>query len=205
MGECDKILVSQLGAGFSFGRGVLVERPIQTGNSHPTLEVYPIPILPLTTLGLLATFSTSTLAALPAFQPFMNEVKEEREIIVSPRDVRSEDYQPISDSKNVARFIKDYFADIPLMAKIAYCESRNRQYNSRGEVLRGEKTPLDRGVMQINLHYHKETAEKMGFDLHNIDDNVAYARYLYEKQGAKPWMSSSKCWSKLASQELAKN
>ncbi len=71
-------------------------------------------------------------------------------------------------------------------------------------VLKGEITPLDRGVMQINLHYHEDTAEKMGLNLHNIDDNVAYARYLYEKSGAKPWMSSSACWSKTSNSDIAK-
>ncbi len=118
--------------------------------------------------------------------------------------VSSEDYEPLSDPKNVERFIKDYFSDIPIMAKIAKCESRNRHFDKNGQVLRGEVTPLDRGVMQVNLHYHQETAVKMGLDLHNIDDNVAYARYLYEKSGAKPWMSSSACWSKPSSSDLAK-
>lgn len=117
--------------------------------------------------------------------------------------VKSEDYMPITDSKNVARFVKDYFADTPILAKIAACESHNRQYNTRGEVLRGEQNTYDRGVMQINILYHLETAQKLGLDLNSIDDNVAYARYLYEKQGAKPWMSSSACWSKPGSTEIA--
>ena len=124
--------------------------------------------------------------------------------IVLPKDVRAEDYQPITDPKNVEKFLNDYFRDMPLMAKIAKCESRNRHYNKNGEVLRGEVTPFDRGVMQINLHYHEATAEKLGLDLHNINDNVAYARYLYEKEGAKPWMSSSACWSKSLDSTIAK-
>ena len=118
--------------------------------------------------------------------------------------VKSEDYFPTTDSKNVEKFIEDYFADIPVMQKIAYCESRNRHFDKNGLVLRGEKTSLDRGVMQINLYFHGETAKKMGLDLHQIDDNVAYARYLYQKQGAKPWLSSSACWSKLPDREIAK-
>ena len=118
--------------------------------------------------------------------------------------VKSEDYFPIINSKNVEKFIEDYFADIPVMQKIAYCESRNRHFDKNGLVLRGEKTSLDRGVMQINLYFHGETAKKMGLDLHQIDDNVAYARYLYQKQGAKPWLSSSACWSKLPDREIAK-
>lgn len=120
-----------------------------------------------------------------------------------PYEVKAEDYHPITDSKNVEKFINDYFADIPLLTKIAQCESHYRQFNSDGEVLRGVKNSYDRGVMQINILYHEETAEKLGLDLDNIDDNVAYARYLYEKQGAKPWMSSSKCWSEFDQTEIA--
>jgi len=117
--------------------------------------------------------------------------------------VKAEDYQPITDSKNVEKFINDYFADIPILTKIAKCESQYRQLDSSGEILRGEKNRYDRGVMQINILYHAETAENLGLDINNIDDNVAYARYLYEKQGAKPWMSSSKCWARFNQSEIA--
>ena len=131
--------------------------------------------------------------------------KVEMNVTLKPEEVRSEDYLPITDSKNVEKFLDDYFADIPLMAEIAKCESRYRHFNSKGGVLRGQKNTYDRGVMQINLLYHEETAEDMGLDLHDIDDNVAFARYLYEKFGAKPWMSSSACWAKSPSPEIAKN
>jgi len=121
-----------------------------------------------------------------------------------PKEVKSRDYQPITDPKNVEKFINDYFADIPVLADIAKCESRYRQFNSSGEVLRGRKNSYDRGVMQINVLYHAENAEELGLDLHNIDDNVAFARYLYEKFGAKPWMSSSACWARFNQSEIAK-
>ncbi len=121
-----------------------------------------------------------------------------------PEEVRSADYGPITDRANVEKFLKDYFADIPLMVKIAHCESRFRQYDANGQVLRGKENAYDRGVMQINILYHQETAEEMGLNLNKIDDNVAYARYLYEKQGAKPWMSSSPCWSKPFTSDVAK-
>ncbi|MFZ2763975.1 MAG: hypothetical protein WAX80_03005 [Minisyncoccia bacterium] len=121
-----------------------------------------------------------------------------------PREVKAEDYQPITDSKNIERFVNDYFADIPVLAEIAKCESRYRHLNSNGNILKGEENTYDRGVMQINVLYHAETAEKLGLDVHNLDDNVAYARYLYEKQGAKPWMSSSACWAKFRQSEIAR-
>ena len=120
------------------------------------------------------------------------------------KDVKAENYMPITDPKNVERFINDYFADIPILAEIAKCESRYRQFNSEGNVLKGKQNSYDRGVMQINVLYHAKTAEKLGLDVHDLDDNVAYARYLYEKQGAKPWMSSSACWAKFSSSEIAK-
>ncbi|OHA94301.1 MAG: hypothetical protein A3C62_00555 [Candidatus Zambryskibacteria bacterium RIFCSPHIGHO2_02_FULL_39_16] len=121
-----------------------------------------------------------------------------------PREVKAEDYQPITDPKNVERFINDYFADIPILAEIAKCESHFRQFNSNGSVLKGNRNSYDRGVMQINILYHAKTAEKLGLDVHDLDDNVAYARYLYEKQGAKPWMSSSACWAKFSQSEIAR-
>lgn len=120
------------------------------------------------------------------------------------KEVKAEDYQPITDPKNVEKFINDYFADIPVLAEIAKCESQFRQFNSSGDVLKGKKNRYDRGVMQINVLYHAEKAEDLGLDINNLDDNVAYARYLYEKQGAKPWMSSSACWAKFSRSEIAR-
>lgn len=122
----------------------------------------------------------------------------------APQEVRAEDYSPITDPKNIERFINDYFADIPIMAEIAKCESHFRHFNSEGQILEGKKNRYDKGVMQINVLYHAKTAEKLGLDIQNLDDNVAYARYLYEKQGAKPWMSSSACWAKFNQSEIAR-
>lgn len=115
-----------------------------------------------------------------------------------------EDYLPISDSENVERYVTDYFADIPILARIAGCESHYRQYNSKGNVLRGEKNKYDIGVMQINELYHAEDAVEAGLDIYTIEGNVAFARKLYERFGAKPWMSSSACWAKFAESEIAR-
>ncbi|MEK7642509.1 MAG: hypothetical protein AAB392_01805 [Patescibacteria group bacterium] len=93
-------------------------------------------------------------------------------------------------------YVRNYFSDIPVMVEVAKCESRFRHYNSAGSVLRGEINYLDRGVMQINEHYHSKDAEKLGFDLLSIEGNTAYARYIFEKDGVRPWKSSSYCWGK---------
>lgn len=90
--------------------------------------------------------------------------------------------------------VREYFKDTPVLAEVARCESTFRHILSNGKTLRGEVNPDDVGVMQINEEYHAKTATRMGLDLKKIDDNLAYAKYLYQKEGLKPWMSSSKCW-----------
>ena len=94
------------------------------------------------------------------------------------------------------QFVDSYFADAPIMAKIAYCESRYRQYDTDGSIFRGKVNDQDVGIMQVNEYYHSATAEKLGLDLYTIQGNVAYARYLYEKEGTRPWSSSEPCWGK---------
>ena len=91
--------------------------------------------------------------------------------------------------------VRTYFEDIPIMAEVAKCESRFKHINpSTGSVIRGIVNPMDVGVMQINEYYHSSTATKLGLELENIEDNLAYARYLYEKEGTRPWNASRACW-----------
>lgn len=92
--------------------------------------------------------------------------------------------------------VREYFADIPVMIQVAKCESMFRQTLADGTVLRGKVDSRDIGVMQINTYYHGDTATRMGLDLENIYDNMAYARDLYERQGTQPWSASAPCWSR---------
>src|SRR3989338_6522905 len=100
------------------------------------------------------------------------------------------------ESITVEEYVRNYFSDIPIMIEIAKCESRFRQYDKNGNVLRGEENNLDRGVMQINEFYHGEDSDKLGYEILSIEGNTSYARHLYEKYGVRPWKSSAKCWSK---------
>ena len=102
-------------------------------------------------------------------------------------------------------YVRNYFSDIPIMIEIAKCESNFRQYDGDGDVLRGEKNILDRGVMQINEYFHNENSEKLGFDILTLEGNTSYGRYLFEKYGVKPWISSSKCWGKTSAYSEYKN
>ena len=98
-------------------------------------------------------------------------------------------------TQTVQQYIENYFTDVPVMIDIARCESHFRQFNTVGGVYRGKTNRYDIGAMQINELYHKEKATDMGLNLSNLEDNVAYARYLYETEGTKPWNSSKVCWS----------
>ena len=102
----------------------------------------------------------------------------------------------VEKSITVEEYVRSYFSDIPVMIEIAKCESRFRQHDKSGDVLRGETNTLDRGVMQINEFYHNENSEKLGYDILTLEGNTSYARALFEKYGVKPWISSSKCWGR---------
>jgi len=90
--------------------------------------------------------------------------------------------------------VKKYFHDIPTLIKIARCESGFKHFGKDGNALRGRITPKDTGVMQINLYYHGKTARELGLDVRTLEGNMAYAKWLYKKEGTRPWKSSSKCW-----------
>jgi len=91
--------------------------------------------------------------------------------------------------------IKREFKDAPIMAEIAYCESRFRQFSDHGVVLTGVVNNSDLGVFQINTYYHGNDAERLGYDLDTIDGNIGYGRHLFETQGVQPWVHSSPCWN----------
>ncbi len=113
-----------------------------------------------------------------------------------------------TEKEKLERYLKEHFADTPILLEIARCESTLTHFGKDGKVIRGLIDDADVGVMQINERYHLETSKKLGYDIHTVEGNVGYAKYLYEKSGSKPWTASSKCWSKTAAaaiEALAKN
>jgi len=93
--------------------------------------------------------------------------------------------------------VRDYFKDDPILAEIARCESTFRQLTPQGAILRGDSNKADLGVMQINEMYHRKRATGAGFDIDTLDGNLSYARWLYQKEGTRPWNSSKRCWSQI--------
>jgi len=103
--------------------------------------------------------------------------------------------------ENVVEKIEEKETLHPSLKKVCSCESTGRpdkepqHYENDGVTVRyGRINPLDKGLCQINLFYHEETATKMGLDLLKEEDNIKYANYLYEKEGLTPWRYSSSCW-----------
>lgn len=95
----------------------------------------------------------------------------------------------------VEAIVREYFADAPIMAEVARCESRFTHYDKNGQVLKGKVDPQDRGVMQINERYHLKASREKGYDIYSLEGNLGYARYLYSLNGVRDWLASSGCWA----------
>jgi hypothetical protein len=128
------------------------------------------------------------------------ESKKREETDKTVKDTESSDLEQPKTTKGI---VEDYFSDIPIMVDVAYCESRFTMFDADGSVHRGVVNPQDVGVMQINEKYHLETSIKLGLNIHTLEGNLDYARFLYETQGTAPWEYSSHCWNK--SREVALN
>ncbi len=104
-----------------------------------------------------------------------------------------------TDRKSLEKYLRENFADTPILVEIARCESTFSHYDKSGNIVRGRVNKADVGVMQINEKYHLEDSEKLGYDIRTVEGNVGYAKFLYKKYGAEPWSASSPCWSKTLS------
>lgn len=83
---------------------------------------------------------------------------------------------------------------LPLeLEKIAWCESRGRQFDDDGKPLRG-KNNYDVGKFQVNILYWGEEAQKLGHDLFTEEGNEAMALVIYQKRKTEPWKWSRSCW-----------
>jgi hypothetical protein len=103
------------------------------------------------------------------------------------------------EAQTVEEYVREYFADTPVMIEIAHCESQFRQFDKKGNVLKNGAGSSAIGMFQIMSSIHQPVAEKLGLDLNTIQGNAAYARYLYDKQGTAPWeadLKSKNCWGK---------
>ncbi|HEV8666825.1 MAG TPA: hypothetical protein VN665_03190 [Candidatus Paceibacterota bacterium] len=103
--------------------------------------------------------------------------------------------QPMPQAQSVQEYVKEYFADEPVMYAIAGCESNYRQYDADGSILRNPGSSA-LGIFQIMQSAHDKSAASLGIDIYTMQGNAAYAQYLYSQDGTAPWNSSKACWSK---------
>lgn len=102
----------------------------------------------------------------------------------------------IRHTTTVESTVRKFFAQTPILAEVAMCESTFKQFNADGSVLRGKANAADVGVMQINEKYHAKRALDLEIDIYSLEGNLEYGKLLYTEQGTKPWNASSPCWSK---------
>ncbi len=104
---------------------------------------------------------------------------------------------PMPEVQTVEEYVREYYADTPVLAEIAKCESRMRQFDNDGNILKNPNSTAV-GIMQIMSSIHDPFADKLGIDIYTVQGNLAYAKFLYEEKGTAPWNASKACWGKKA-------
>jgi len=95
--------------------------------------------------------------------------------------------------RSVEQTVRVRFARVPILVKIAKCESRFRQFDEKGKPLRNPGSSAT-GVMQIMYSVHRKSARKLGLNINTTEGNIEYAHYLYKNEGTRPWNASRHCW-----------
>ncbi len=147
----------------------------------------------MTASSLLVSNQTSTVA-LPSQGQYLEEAEAFPTTLLDKALNTSQ--KLVSSSSSYEGYIRSYFKDTPVLIAIARCESMYRQYDETGSVLQGKIISADTGALQINKYYHGKTAKALGLNLDTIDGNLAYAKWLYSREGTAPWRSSYACWYK---------
>lgn len=149
-------------------------------------------ILLITFLGL---FANPKLAKGFILFDFVNLFKinpVETEVVEVKTPTKKEDADLTTEE--IKALINKEFNNNPTALAISKCESGIRQFDKDGKVLSGIVNPLDKGLFQINEHYHLATSIKMGLDIHTVEGNIKYAKYLYSRNGTNDWLASKGCW-----------
>jgi hypothetical protein len=102
---------------------------------------------------------------------------------------------PEVDPDFVEAKVREYFADIPVMIKIAECESTFRHFQPDGSLTvstakdeNGRRNSSASGVFQILYKGHFESwAVSNETNITTLEGNMRFARRLYEESGTAPW------------------
>jgi hypothetical protein len=137
------------------------------------------------------------LAPLPYYEPVEPipepELEEPIPVKKLPPGVNCFEDCPLIDPAEIGQVVRAYYKDVPILAEVARCESHFKHYTPDG-VLMNKQGSSATGVMQLMAIYHEETAESLGWSIRDLEGNLAYARWLYDREGLQPWEASRYCW-----------
>ena len=105
-----------------------------------------------------------------------------------PQAVEKPEVYVPPNREDIVEEILKVFPEAPIMVAVAKCESNFDPLADR------ESRNVDVGLFQIN-QVHLSRLRELGLDRRNLQDNLTYARMLYEEQGLGPWYMSEHCWS----------
>jgi hypothetical protein len=112
---------------------------------------------------------------------------------------------PEVDPEFVEAKVREYFADIPVMIKIAKCESGFKQYQEDGSLTVSKavskktrkRVSSASGAFQILYIGHFESwSSSDDTNITTLEGNLRFARMMYEESGTSPWAESKKCWKR---------
>ncbi len=95
--------------------------------------------------------------------------------------------------------IREYFPDtFDTMLAIAHCESTGLIHWYPDGTLRPNEAGKSSaaGVFQVLLKRHGPDINRMGLDMHNIDDYMTFVRWLHDRtrDPFSDWNASRRCW-----------
>lgn len=109
--------------------------------------------------------------------------------IVYVKPVIVEEVKPETETERIERLIRETFPEQPeVMLRIAKCES--------GLQPRVVSPTKDVGIYQINLAAHGQRLKELDLDPYDVEQNLIYARMLYDNRGTGDWYMSKHCWNK---------
>jgi len=135
-------------------------------------------------LGVLISYAWIAQAEVVVYQAPIIEIEPER------KEIQIE----VSYTKeSIIEKVRQAFLDAPIMLEVARCESQYK-ITAHNTTLNTDGT-TDGGIFQLNS-VHDEELALLGLNKFDPEDNIKFARILYDRSGLKPWKSSRDCWGK---------
>jgi len=141
-------------------------------------------------LGVLISYALIAQAETIVYQAPSIEIEQKVEQQPESKAIQIE----ISYTKErIIEKVRQAFLDAPIMLEVAKCESQYK-ITAHNTTLNTDGT-TDGGIFQLNS-IHDEELTLLGLNKFDPEDNIKFARILYDRSGLRPWNSSKDCWGK---------